>query len=85
MVDIEVLYMGMDLNQNFDYDVGDDLVLGLPDELGPMVGLISMPTVPTPSKSFATLSNLDLDAIDVARELFKVQLIHNQKNLDPSP
>jgi hypothetical protein len=77
MVDIEVLHMGMDLNQNFDYEVGDDLVLGLHDDLGPVVGLISMPIAPTPSESFATLSNLDLYAIDVAWELFKIQLIHN--------
>jgi hypothetical protein len=78
MTNIEVLHMGMDLNQNFDYEVGDDLILGLPNDLGPMVGSISMPTTPTPFESFATLSNLDLDAIDVAWELLKVQLIHNQ-------
>jgi hypothetical protein len=78
MVNIEVLHMGMDLNQNFDYEVRDDLVLGLLDDLGPMVGSISTPTTPTPSESFATLSNLDLDAIDVAWELLKVQLINNQ-------
>ncbi len=79
MTDIEVLHMGMDLNQNFDYKVRDDLVLGLRNDLGPMVGSISTLTTRTPFESFATLSNLDLDVIDVAWELLKVQLIHNQK------
>jgi hypothetical protein len=78
MADIEVLHMGMDLNQNFDYEVGDDLILGLSNDFSPMVGSISTPIIPTPFESFATLSNLDLDVIDVAWELFKFQLIHNQ-------
>jgi hypothetical protein len=43
MTDIKVLHMGMDVNQNFDYKVRDDLALGLPNDLGPMVGSISMP------------------------------------------
>lgn len=46
--------MGMNVNQNFDYEVGDDLALGLPNDLGPMVGSISMPITPAPSKSFIT-------------------------------
>jgi hypothetical protein len=54
MADIEVLHMGMDLNQNFDYKVRDDFVLGLWDDLGPMVGSISTPTTPIPFESFAT-------------------------------
>jgi hypothetical protein len=33
MVDIEVLHMSMILNQNFDYEGGDDLALGLPSDL----------------------------------------------------
>lgn len=78
MVDIKVLHMGMDFNQNFDSEVGDDLILGLLDDLGPMVGSILTPTTPTPFESFATLSNLDLYAIDFAWELFKVPLIHKQ-------
>lgn len=61
----------MDLNQDFDYEGGNDFVLGLLNDLGPMASSISMPTAPTPSKSFATPSNLDLDAKDVAWELLK--------------
>jgi len=76
--------MGMDVNQNFDYEVGDDLALGLPNDLGPMVGSISMPITPAPSKSFITPSNLNLDVVVISK-LFKVHLIQNQKNLDPSP
>jgi hypothetical protein len=72
MVDIEVLHMGMDVNQNFDYEVGDDLALGLLNDLGPTVGSISMPITPIPSKSFITPSNL-------IWELFKAHLIQNQK------
>jgi hypothetical protein len=83
MTYIEVFHMNMDLNQNFDYEVGDDLILGLPDDLGLMIGSISTPIAPTPFESFATLNNLDMDVIDVAWELFKVQLIHNQKNWIP--
>jgi hypothetical protein len=79
MVDIEELHMGMILNQNFDYEGGDDLALGLPNDLSLMVNSISTPTAPTPSKSFATPSNLDLDATNATWELLKVQLIHNQK------
>jgi hypothetical protein len=79
MAYIEIFHMNMDLNQNFDYEVGNDLILRLPDDLGPMIGSIPTPTASTPFKSFATLSNLDLDVIDVAWELLKVQLIHNQK------
>ncbi len=70
--------MGMDVNQNFDYEVGDDLALGLPNDLGPMVGSISMPITPAPSKSFITPRNLNLDVI-IILELFKVHLIQNQK------
>jgi hypothetical protein len=84
MANIKVLHMGMDVNQNFDYEVGDDLALGLFNDLGPMVGSISMPITPAPSKSFITPSNLNLDVV-VISELFKVHLIQNQKNLDPSP
>jgi hypothetical protein len=79
MVDIEVLHMGMIFNQNFDYEGGDDLALGLPNDLSLMANSISTPTTPTPSKSFATPSNLDLDATNATWELLKVQLIHNQK------
>jgi hypothetical protein len=75
MPDIEVFHMGMDFNQNFDYEGGDHLALGLPNDSSPMVGSISMPITPTPFESFAMSSNLDLDAIDVAWELFKTQLI----------
>ncbi len=52
--------MGMDVNQNFDYEVGDDLALGLPNDLGPMAGSISTSITPTPSKSFITPNNLNL-------------------------
>jgi len=78
MTNIKVFHMGMDVNQNFDYEVGDDLALGLPNYSGPMVGSISMPITPTPSKSFITPSNLNLDVV-VISELFKVNLIQNQK------
>ncbi len=79
MADIEVLHMGMDLNQNFDYEGGDDLVLGLPNDSSLLTSSISMPTAPTPSESFTTPSNLDLDAANVTWELLKAQLIQNQK------
>jgi len=55
------------------------LALGLLDDLGVMVNSISTPTAPTPSESFATPSNLYLDATNVTWELLKVQLIHNPK------
>jgi hypothetical protein len=71
MAHIEVLHMGMDLNQDFDYEGGNDFILGLLDDQGPMARSISMPTALAPSKSFATPSNLDLDARDVAWELLK--------------
>jgi hypothetical protein len=61
MADIEVLHMGMDLNQNFDYEGGDDLALGLSNDSSLLASSISMPITLAPSKSFATLSNLDLD------------------------
>jgi hypothetical protein len=71
MAHIEVLHMAMDLNQNFDYEGGNDFVLGLLNDLGPMARSISMPTAPDPSKRFTTLSNLDLDARGVAWKLLK--------------
>ncbi len=43
--------MGMDLNQYFDYGGGNDFVLGLFNDLGPMASSISMPTAPAPSKA----------------------------------
>ncbi len=43
--------MGMDVNQNFDYEVGDDLALGLLNDLDPMVGSISTPITPAPFKA----------------------------------
>ncbi len=70
--------MGMDVNQNFDYEVGDDLALGLLNNLDPMVGSISTPITPAPLKSFITPSNLDLN-VAVIWELFKAHLIQNQK------
>lgn len=79
MVDIEVLWMGMILNQNFDYDSGDDLALGLLNDLGLMVNSISTPIAPTPFESFTTPSNLDLDATNATWEFLKVQLISNPK------
>ncbi len=71
--------MDMDLNQNFDYEGGDDLALGLPNDSSQVPGSISTLTTPAPFESFATPSNLDLDAIDATWELLKVQLIQNQK------
>jgi hypothetical protein len=79
MVDIEVLHMGMNLNQNLDYEGGDDLALGLPNDSSLVASSISMPTAPAPSESFATLSNLDVDATEVEWELLKAQLIQNHK------
>ncbi len=70
--------LGMNVNQNFDYEVGDDLALGLPNDLGPMVGSISMPITLAPSKSFITPSNLNLDVVVISK-LFKIHLIQNQK------
>jgi hypothetical protein len=67
----------MDLNQDFDYEGGDHLALGLPNDSSLVVGSISMPIAPDPSKSYVMPSNLDLDATNVAWELLKVQLIHN--------
>jgi len=32
MANIKVFHMVMDVNQNFDYEVGDDLALGLPND-----------------------------------------------------
>jgi len=32
MANIKVFHMGMDVNQNFDYEVGDDLALELPND-----------------------------------------------------
>ncbi len=61
MANIEALHMGMDVNQNFDYEVGDDLTLGLLNNLDPLVGSISTSITLAPFKSFITLSNLDLD------------------------
>jgi hypothetical protein len=78
MANIEALHMGMDVNQNFDYEVGDDLALGLLNNLDPMVGSISTPITPAPLKSFITPSNLDLN-VAVIWELFKAHLIQNQK------
>jgi hypothetical protein len=60
MADIEVLHMGMDLNQDFDYEGGNDFVLGLFNDLGLVANSISTPTTPTPSKSFATPKQLGL-------------------------
>ncbi len=57
--------MSMDLNQNFDYEGGDDLALGLPNDSSLLASLISMLITLAPSKTFATLSNLDLDAANV--------------------
>ncbi len=74
---IEVLHISMDLNQNFDYEGGDHLALGLLNDSSPVVGSISMPIALVLSESFVMPSNLDLDTIDVAWELLKVQLIHN--------
>ncbi len=65
--------MGMDVNQNFDYEVGDDLTLGLLNNLDPLVGSISTPITSTPFKNFITPSFLDLDAT-VIWELFKAHL-----------
>jgi hypothetical protein len=70
----------MDLNQNFDYEGGDHLELGLFNDSSPVVGSISMPITLVLSESFVMSSNLDLYTIDVAWELLKVQLIHNLKN-----
>ncbi len=69
--------MGMDLNQNFDYEGGDDLTLGLPNDSRLLASSISMPTTAAPFESFATPSNLDLDATNATCELLKVQLIQN--------
>ncbi len=77
---IEVLHISMDLNQNFDYEGGDHLELGLFNDSSPVVGSISMPITLVLSESFVMSSNLDLYTIDVAWELLKVQLIHNLKN-----
>ncbi len=71
--------MGMDLNQNFDYEGGDDLTLGLLNDSSLLINSISMLTTPAPFESFATPSNLDLDAANVTWQLFKAQLIQNQK------
>ncbi len=67
--------MGMDLNQNFDYEGGDDLTLGLPNDSSLLINSISMLTTPTPYESFATPNNLDLDVTNATWELLKVQLI----------
>ncbi len=69
----------LETNQNFDYEGGDDLALGLLNDLGLIVNSISMPTTPTPFESFATPSNLDLAVTNATWELLKVQLIHNPK------
>ncbi len=51
--------MGVDLNQDFDYEGEDDLVLGSLDEPRLVACSISTPNVPTPFKSIATTINLD--------------------------
>jgi hypothetical protein len=72
MAHIKVLHMGcMDLNQNFDYEGGNDFVLVSLNDLGPMARSISMPTALASFKRFATPSNLDLDLRDVAWEFLK--------------
>jgi hypothetical protein len=53
--------MGMDLNQKFYYEDGDDLALGLLDDSSLLASSISMPIALAPFKSFATPSNLDID------------------------
>jgi hypothetical protein len=45
------------------------------NDSSPMASSILMPIAPAPSKSFATLSNLDLDATNVAWELLRARLI----------
>jgi hypothetical protein len=57
--------MGMDLNQNFDYEGENDLALGLSNDLSLLASSISMPIALALFKSFATLSNLDIDATNV--------------------
>jgi len=57
--------------------IGDDLALGLPNDLSLLINSISMLTTSAPSESFATPSNLDLDATNVTWELLTVQLIQN--------
>jgi hypothetical protein len=53
MVDIEVLNVDI-IVVGFD-DVGaNEMVLGLDEVLGLVIGLISTPSAPTPSKSIAT-------------------------------
>jgi hypothetical protein len=72
MVNIEILHMGMDLHHNFDYEGVDDLTLGLSNDSSPMASLISTTIAPTPSKTFATPSNLELNVANVAWEILKV-------------
>jgi hypothetical protein len=55
--------------------VGIIMALGLLNDSSPMASSILMPIAPAPSKSFATLSNLDLDATNVAWELLRARLI----------
>jgi hypothetical protein len=51
--------MGVDFNQDFDYEGEDDLALGSPNESRPMACSISTLNVPTPFESIATTINLD--------------------------
>ncbi len=46
--------------QDYDYDVIDDLKMGLVEDSRPMVGSISTPCSPYTFESIATPSNLDM-------------------------
>lgn len=59
MIDLEIFNMGVDLNQDFDYERDDDLALGSPNESRLVAFSISTPNGPTPFESVATTSNLD--------------------------
>jgi len=83
VVDIEVLNVNVDLMVvGFDDDGVNEMALGSNEVSGLVVGSISTPSTPTPSKSIATPSTSNLE-IEVAWELLKVQLSLNKKTWIP--
>jgi hypothetical protein len=83
MANIEVFNVNVDLMAiGFDDDGANEMALGLDEISRPMVGSISTPNTPTPSKSITT-RNTSNPKVKTTWELLKVQLSLNQKALIP--